>query len=82
MAKPIYFFGKGEKWSELSNFYPRGFRDSEGREWPTVEHYFQAMKFAGEESSEYRERIRNAHSCKRSSWAKRERCLSGLIGKT
>lgn len=28
----------------LSNFYPTPVYDNDGREYPTVEHYFQAMK--------------------------------------
>jgi ribA/ribD-fused uncharacterized protein len=36
-----------------------------GTYWPTVEHYFQAQKFAGPELSEYRERIRQARSPKK-----------------
>jgi ribA/ribD-fused uncharacterized protein len=30
--------------SFLSNFYLSTFTDNEGREWPTVEHYYQAHK--------------------------------------
>ena len=64
MAKPIYFFSKTNEWYELSNFYPSGFTDDVGLYWPTVEHYFQAMKFSGDANKEYRERIRSAHSPK------------------
>lgn len=41
----------------LSNFYPSKFIDCVGNEWPTVEHYYQAMKA---ESVIEREKIRNA----------------------
>ena len=58
MSKPIYFYSKTEEWYELSNFYPHGFEDDNGLYWPTVEHYFQAMKFAGDEYFDYREQIR------------------------
>lgn len=37
----LKFFG-GFRW--LSNFYPSPFTDVNGTEWPTVEHYYQAMK--------------------------------------
>ena len=61
--KPIRFFTKNDEYFELSNFYPQGFEEG-GVYWPTVEHYFQAMKFAGEENAAQRERIRRAHSAK------------------
>ncbi len=63
MANPIYFFSKTNNWFELSNFYPHGFEEN-GLYWPTVEHYFQAMKFSGDEHFDYRERIRLAKSPK------------------
>ncbi len=43
MAKEIYFYSKSKKYSWLSNFYPVYFKLN-NRNWPTVEHYFQAMK--------------------------------------
>jgi ribA/ribD-fused uncharacterized protein len=58
MANPIFFFKKGEPFSELSNFTASEF-EADGVRWPTVEHYFQAQKF---EDTNYRERIRGAHS--------------------
>jgi ribA/ribD-fused uncharacterized protein len=61
VAKPILFFGKSDDWFELSNFYPQGIEEG-GVSWPTVEHYFQAQKFTGDEHAEYRERIRTAGS--------------------
>ena len=63
MAKPILFYSKTDDWFELSNFYPQGFEE-DGAYWPTVEHYFQAQKFAGDELAEYRERIRTSGSPK------------------
>ena len=57
MDDPIYFYTKTDEWFELSNFYPQGFTE-DGVYWPSVEHYFQAQKFPGEENAEYRERIR------------------------
>lgn len=40
----ILFFGaENEPYGFMSNFYPSPF-EAEGLTWPTVEHYFQAMK--------------------------------------
>ena len=61
LAKPIYFYSKSNDWFELSNFYPQGFEE-DGLYWSTVEHYFQAQKFAGPDHAEYRERIRTSGS--------------------
>lgn len=61
--RAIRFFTKNDEFFELSNFYPQGFEE-DGKYWPSVEHYFQAQKFAGKEHAEYRERIRRSHSPK------------------
>lgn len=53
---PIYL----EEFACFSNFSPHGF-EIDGRYWPTVEHYFQAQKFAG---TEYEEQIRQAETPK------------------
>ena len=45
----------------LSSFSKHGFR-LEDRDWPSVEHYFQAMKF---EDTEYQEKIRLAEHPKK-----------------
>lgn len=44
--KVIHFYRTGEPFGEFSNFaaFPIKLK---GRNWPTVEHYFQAQKFAG-----------------------------------
>ena len=60
MAEPIYFYSRNDPYYELSNFYPQWFEESVGY-WPSVEHYFQAMKFSDEG---YREKIRTASSPK------------------
>jgi ribA/ribD-fused uncharacterized protein len=60
-AEPIRFYSKTVEYYELSNFAPFGFEDA-GEYWPTVEHYFQAQKFAGPENAAYRERIRSART--------------------
>jgi N-glycosidase YbiA len=61
--RAIKFFTKNDEYFELSNFYPQGFEE-DGVYWSSIEHYFQAMKFVGEENANHRERIRKAHSPK------------------
>ena len=63
MGSPILFYSRNDEWFELSNFYPQGFEE-DGAYWPSIEHYFQAQKFAGPEMAEYRERIRQCGSPK------------------
>ena len=60
MSEPLYFYSKAMPFWGLSNFSPPGF-EADGVFWPTVEHYFQAQKFAVQEA---RERIRRAASPK------------------
>lgn len=48
-----------DEYEFLSNFYPSPIYDDDGREYPTVEHYFQAMKTF---NSQKRELIRLAES--------------------
>jgi len=43
---PILFSSKTPEYAWLSNFSPPGF-ELEGVKWRTVEHYYQAQKFAG-----------------------------------
>lgn len=62
-AEPIRFYSKTAEYHELSNFSPFGFEEG-GQYWPTVEHYFQAQKFAGPENAAYREQVRNARTAK------------------
>ncbi len=40
----VRFYSNSETYKELSNFYPAKFT-IDGKTYPTVEHYFQAMKF-------------------------------------
>jgi ribA/ribD-fused uncharacterized protein len=54
--KPIHFYSTRAEHGYLSNFSPHPFT-LKGKLWPTVEHYFQAQKFAG---TEHEERIREA----------------------
>lgn len=59
MPQEIRFFRFYEANGFLSNFYPSPII-LDGKTWPTVEHYFQAMKFPA--YPDYQERIRQAHS--------------------
>jgi N-glycosidase YbiA len=56
---PIKFYSKTQENAYLSNFSPHGFVLEE-LYWPTVEHYFQAMKFPTR--PDYQEKIRQAKS--------------------
>lgn len=58
MANPLQFYRLNEPYGEFSNFSPHPLRLKD-RVWPTVEHYFQAQKFAG---TEHEEQIRNTSS--------------------
>lgn len=51
----IRFFSKSETHREFSNFAPFPI-DLDGTRWPTVEHYYQAQKFA---DPELRQKIRS-----------------------
>lgn len=53
----IEFSSKSPTYQEFSNFYKSKFL-LDGKEWPTVEHYFQAQKF--QSNPEYQEKIRSA----------------------
>lgn len=56
----IYFYSKTDDFGFFSNFSPHGF-ELDGKYWPTVEHYFQAQKFAG---TNFAEQIRQARTPK------------------
>lgn len=58
---PIKFYSTTDDYAFLSNFSPHGF-SLDGHWWPTVEHYFQAMKFP--DSPEYQKKIRRARTPK------------------
>jgi ribA/ribD-fused uncharacterized protein len=60
MEEPIYFYTKTMPFWGLSNFSPPGI-EKDGVYWQTIEHYFQAQKFA---DPTLRERIRRAHTPK------------------
>ena len=54
---PIEFHSKSASYNEFSNFHKAKFM-LDGKEWPSVEHYFHAQKFSS--SPEYQEKIRAA----------------------
>lgn len=54
--KRITFAGLHDEHGYLGNFYPAPFT-LKGVQWPTVEHYFQAQKFAGTEHEEAIRRV-------------------------
>jgi ribA/ribD-fused uncharacterized protein len=56
-AQTIEFSSKSPSYKELSNFHKAKML-LDGKEWPTVEHYFQAQKFSS--SPDYQETIRAA----------------------
>jgi len=56
----IYFYSTTDEHGFLSNFSKHGF-ELDGKQWRTVEHYFQAQKFAG---TPHTERVRRASTPK------------------
>lgn len=66
---PIYFYISQQTHGCFSNFSPYGVR-LKGKWWPTVEHYFQAQKFAG---TRHEEEIRHAKTPKQAAEMGRER---------
>ena len=56
-SETIAFSSKSPSYNEFSNFYKARML-LDGKEWPTVEHYFQAQKFST--NPEYQEKIRAA----------------------
>jgi len=51
MSNPLHFYSVKDDYGEFSNFSPSPIHLKD-RVWPTVEHYFQAQKFAGTEHEE------------------------------
>ena len=48
---PIYFYSRTDEYGDFCNFSGHGF-ELDGKYWLSVEHYFQAQKFAGSEHEE------------------------------
>lgn len=68
----IYFYSARENpYGCFSNFSPHGV-ELDGQWWPTVEHYFQAQKFAG---TSFTEKVRMASSPKQAAEIGRDRKL-------
>jgi ribA/ribD-fused uncharacterized protein len=65
----IRFYRTGDPFGEFSNFAPFPIRMKD-RVWPTVEHYFQAQKFAG---TKHEEEIRTCDSPMNAALKGRER---------
>jgi len=61
---PLYFYSQNDPHGYLSNFSPHGF-ELDGVYWPTVEHYFQAQKFADTQQAEQIRRARTPKAAKR-----------------
>lgn len=59
MRMTIYFYKVSNPYGYFSNFSAHGI-DLGGRYWPTVEHYYQAQKFAGTKDEALMEVIRAA----------------------
>lgn len=57
---PVYFYTATDTYGCFSNFAPYGVV-IDGRYWPTVEHYFQAMKFT---DAAHQDRIARARTPK------------------
>jgi ribA/ribD-fused uncharacterized protein len=58
---PIFFWGTGQQWGQFSNFW-ECHTVIDGKEWMTIEHYFQAQKVLDTQEQEY---IRLASTPKR-----------------
>jgi N-glycosidase YbiA len=59
----IYFYTRTDKYGDFCNYSAHGF-EIDGKYWPTVEHYFQAQKFAGTEQEELVRRARTPGDAK------------------
>jgi ribA/ribD-fused uncharacterized protein len=60
----IYFYTTTDDFGFFSNFSPHGF-ELDGKYWPTVEHYYQAQKFAGTYAEERVRRAKTPKEAKR-----------------
>jgi hypothetical protein len=69
---PILFYSKSPEYGWLSNFSEHGFT-LDGVRWPSVEHFYQAQKYAGTDAAE---RIRRADTPRKARKAGQDRSLS------
>ena len=60
----IYFYTRTDEYGDFCNFSSHGF-ELDGKYWRTVEHYFQAQKFAGTEQEETVRRARTPADAKK-----------------
>ena len=67
----ISFYSKSPEYGWLSNFSEHGFT-LEGVRWPSVEHFYQAQKYAGAETQD---RIRKADTPRKARKAGQDRSL-------
>ena len=56
--KPTYYLSRSDEDNPLASFSPHAF-ELDGAQWPSVEHYYQGMKF---EDPQLREQVRHAPS--------------------
>jgi len=59
----IYFYSRTDDYGDFCNFSSHGFAIDD-KYWPTVEHYFQAQKFAGTEQESAIQRARTPGDAK------------------
>lgn len=59
----IYFYSRTDEYGDFCNFSSHGFAIDDNY-WPTVEHYFQAQKFAGSEHESAIQRARTPGDAK------------------
>jgi len=59
----IYFYSRTDEYGDFCNFSSHGF-ELDGTYWRTVEHYFQAQKFAGTEHEAAIQRARTPGDAK------------------
>ncbi len=69
-ATEIKFYSATRKYGEFSNFYPAKLKISK-KEWPTSEHYFQAMKFLDGDTQELIRKLKTPAEAKRKGGSKR-----------
>lgn len=72
----IYFYSVDGPNGAFSNFYPCKFIDSQGREWRSSEHYYQAHKFLDQEIFELVKNTKTCKECYKVSWSYKDKFRS------